>query len=133
MVRLKQLILYKERDYGNGNTDTESVGDNIFASDPELSKRVFEYMNNANVLIEFISPTPDPFNPEDLVRNVIYSDGDYVWDGIIMHWIEKYRVRLPNEFLEHVELRRGQEIADIDKEALLEDVKHAQHVFVGPV
>ena len=87
-------------------------------------------MENAKVLIEFVSPTADPFNPEAFVRNVIYSDGDYVWDGIVLHWIEKYRVRLPNEFLEHVELRCGQDIADIDQEVLLEEVKHAVHVFV---
>lgn len=131
MGRLKQLILYRERDYGNGNRDAERVGENLFATDPQTSKRICEYMKNAKVLIEFISPTPDPYNPEVLVRNVIYSDGYYVWDGIVLHWVENYRVRLPNEFLEHVELRCGQDIADIDEDALLEEVKHAVPVFVG--
>lgn len=90
--------------------------------------RVFEYMTNAKVLIEFISPTPDPYNPEVLVRNVIY--GDYVWDRIVLRWVEKYRVRLPNDFLEHVELRCGQDIADFDQQALLEEAKHPVPIFV---
>ncbi len=131
MDQLKHLILYRERDYGNGNSDAESVGDNLFGTDLQTSQRVLAYMKRAKVLAEFVSPTADPFNPEHPVRNIIYSDGTYVWDSIVLHWIEKYRVRLPNEFLEHVELRCGQDIADIDDEALLEEVKHAAHVFVG--
>jgi len=130
MGRLKHLILYKERDYGNGSADAESVGDNLFATDPQVSQRVLDYMKNAKVLIEFISPTADPFNPDHLVRNTVYSDGTYVWDGIVLHWIEKYRVRLPDDFIKHAELRGGGDVSDIDSEVLLEKVKQAAHVFV---
>jgi hypothetical protein len=127
---LKHLILYRERDYGNATADAESVGDNLFATDPQISQRVLDYMKNGRVLIEFVSPTADPFNPGHLVRSTIYSDGTYVWDGIVLHWIEKYKVRLPDDFIKHAELRRGGDVADFDPEALLEEVKHAAHVFV---
>lgn len=130
MERLKHLILYRERDYGNGIRDAESVGDNLFITDLQTSQRVLAYMRRAKVLAEFISPTADPFNPEHPVRNILYSDGTYAWDGIVLHWIERYRVRLPKDFLEHVELRFGQIITDFDEQALLEEVKHAAPVFV---
>lgn len=66
-----------------------------------LAEEVAAYLRRGLILIEFVSPTPDPYCHDDMVRNVVLSDGVYVWDGVILNWVEKYRVRMPEEFMKH--------------------------------
>ncbi|MBB3391052.1 hypothetical protein FHT82_003824 [Rhizobium sp. BK275] len=66
-----------------------------------LAEEVAAYLRRGLILIEFISPTPDPYCHDDLVRNVALSDGVYVWDGVLLNWVEKYKVRMPEEFVKH--------------------------------
>ena len=75
-----------------------------FKLSESLAKEIVAYLESGSTILEFVSPTTDPYNSADQVPNIILTDGLYVWDAIIIHWIKKYRVRLPDEFLTHYEL-----------------------------
>ncbi|WFS03141.1 hypothetical protein [Rhizobium tumorigenes] len=101
MENLKRLFLYKERQDLPASLAAPSIEDNMNAMPVRLAKEVAAYLKQGLILIEFVSPTRDPYSQHDMVRNVVFSDGVYFWDGVILHWVEKYRVRLPEEFMAH--------------------------------
>ena len=104
MKKLKQLTLYRERYYSNRKLDKPSIEDNMYVLSVPLAEEMVRYLEDEKYLVlEFVSPTTDPYNGSDSIRYVIYSDGVYAWDGVIVHWVRKYRVRLPDDFLKHVE------------------------------
>ncbi|MGR9229520.1 hypothetical protein [Rhizobium leguminosarum] len=97
MENLKRLLLYKERQYSNQLPTAPSIEDNMNAMPTALAEDVAAYLRHGLILIEFVSPVPDPYCHDDMVRNVVFSDGVYFWDGVILYWVEKYRVRMPEE------------------------------------
>ncbi|WFR98778.1 hypothetical protein [Rhizobium tumorigenes] len=101
MENLKRLFLYKERQNSPESLAAPSIEDNMNAMSVRLAKEVADYLKQGLILIEFVSPTLDPYSQHDMVRNVVFSDGVYFWDGVILHWVEKYRVRMPEEFMRH--------------------------------
>ncbi|PDT12604.1 hypothetical protein CO655_05630 [Rhizobium sp. M1] len=107
---LKRLVLYREKQYAELMPITQSIQGNINTMPASLAKEVSAYLRRGLVLIEFVSPTPDPYSPADLVRNVVFSDGIYFWDGIILHRVEKYKVRMPEEFMAHFDSAKSQPI-----------------------
>lgn len=133
MSVLKYLVLYSERNYANDDVRAQSIVDNLYVLDPVLAGRIASYMRHGKVLIEFVSPIPDPYSPSDLVRNVVFSDGVYAWDGIILNWVEKYRIRLPEEFIAQVEAAgENPETDTLNVARLLEDFKSAERIMIPP-
>lgn len=129
---LKQLVLYKERDYSGGSDHYPSIADNIGVLDATEAERIANYLRRGKVLIEFVSPTPDPYNPSDLVRNVVLSDGIYTWDGIILNWVEKYRIGLPKEFIDHVNtVYNSIDVNFLDSKELLKEFKRAKRIMIS--
>ncbi|MEB3046829.1 hypothetical protein [Rhizobium mulingense] len=128
----KRLILYRERQYSEFVPIAQSIKDNTNVIPASLAKEVQTYLSRGLVLIEFISPTPDPYCPTDLVRNVVFSDGVYFWDGILLHWVENYRVRMPEEFMAHFDSAKSRPmpVDESDVERLLTAFKIAEPLMV---
>lgn len=103
MSNLKQLELYRERRYSNRDLSRPSIEEHKNVLSDCLANQVVSYLENGTILWEFVSPTTDPYNSNDMIPNIIMSDGVYVWDGVIINWIKKYRIRLPEDFLVHLE------------------------------
>lgn len=123
----KRLVLYREKLYSNQDSIKSSIVDNLNALSPEEANAIVNYMKNGLVLIEFVSPTADPYNTQDRVPNTYYSDGKYYWDDIIINWIRKNRIRLPEEFRQHVREAKmyPNKRKDLDREYLLDNLKHS--------
>lgn len=99
MKKLQYLVLYKERLVTEEADKVESVFDNMNVLSEKDSAFIHEYMSQGLVLVEFVSPTLDPISEKFDTSNIVLTDGNYVWDGILMKWIKNYKVRLPQEFL----------------------------------
>ena len=81
----------------------QSVWDNVNALSQEQAALVYSYMARGATLLEFISPTLDPLTNRWDVPNVVKTDGEFVWDGVLMRWVQALRVRLPQVFINRVE------------------------------
>lgn len=116
MNKFRKLILYREYSYAEKDLSKPSIEDNKFVLSEKTTETAIKYLESGKILFEFISPTTDPYNELDVIPNKLLTDGTYVWDGIIMNWIQKYRVRLPISFLEHIEhtIKNQKFIADLD-------------------
>jgi hypothetical protein len=124
MIKLKKLFLYRECSYTERDTFKPSIEDNKFVLSESIADRVVEYLESGKILFEFVSPTTDPYNECDFIPNKILSDGTYVWDGVVINWVRKYKIRLPISFLEHVDrtMKNPQLIADLDVALLIQQL-----------
>ncbi len=131
MKKLKQLILYRERSYFNRNLDEPSIEDNMYVLSVPLAEEVVRYLEDEKYkLLDFVSPTTDPYNESDWIGLATYSDGVYAWDSITVHWVRKYRVRLPDEFLKHVEAVKDRPFdSSLLDQRTDEDFKTAEPVY----
>lgn len=129
---LKKLELYREKRFSNQLLSEPSIEGNIGALDDKTASVVAAHMASAPILIEFGTRIPDPYFTQDRVRYVLFSDGQYVWDGIILNWVIKHRVRLPRAFIEHVKESIGKSdyLISLNTAGLLEASKSAEPVFV---
>ncbi len=130
MSQLKYLMLYKERILNGDNFGIESAFDNMNVLSDSAAKKAYSYMDNGINLITFVSPTIEPLNNER-VGHFIYTDGTYLWDRILMHWIKNYKAKLPSYFLDVVD---NAKVASIDADALLKststaEIKNAERIY----
>ena len=95
-------MLYKEKAYQNRDASKPSIENNLNILNDEQRDRVLEYLDSGHLLLSFVSPTTDPYDQKTSLPLEIYTDGIYVWDTIIMHWVRCYKVRLPDDFLNHI-------------------------------
>ena len=59
----------------------------------------------------------------------IYSDGNWVWDSIIVYHYEKYNLQLPEDFIEH--MRRNEWILQkFDEDLTWQIFKSGQMLYV---
>ena len=101
-MKYKKMVLYKEKAYQNRDDSKPSIENNLNILTDEQRDRVLKYLNSGHLLLNFVSPTTDPYDQETSLPLGIYTDGIYVWDTIIIHWVKCYKVRLPDDFLNHV-------------------------------
>jgi hypothetical protein len=131
MKNIKRLVLYRERAYSNRNPDYPSIVDNMYVITTEQANEICDYLEKDEyVLVDFVSPTQDPYNEKDFVRNSTFSDGVYAWDAIIIHWIRKYHVRLPNEFLLHLENVKKGLVNTSNDNISSEQLKMVERIYV---
>ena len=135
MEKIKWLVLFKERAYQGDNGAPESIEDHMYVLSEEYAEEIVDYLESAHVCCEFISRTYDPYDETDLIPHIIYSDGVYAWDGIIINWVKKYRVRLPDEFLYHVKQMGGEpdQSTNLNISELNVNLKEAERVYVEPI
>ncbi|WP_410566762.1 hypothetical protein [Acinetobacter sp. H1(2024)] len=128
---MKNLVLYRERYYQDQPLNKPSIEDNKFKLSESLANEIVAYLESGSTILEFVSPTTDPYDSADHIPNIILTDGVYVWDAIIINWLKKYRVRLPNEFLIHYENMKNKNIGSIFlPDDILEQLKDAEDVFL---
>ncbi len=106
-MKYKKMMLYKEKSYQNRDETKSSIENNMNILTDEQVNKVTQYLESGYLLLNFVSPTTDPYDQKTIIPWVIYTDGMYVWDSIIIHWVERYKIRLPKDFLNHVHLAGG--------------------------
>lgn len=132
MTNLKILTLFREYNYTEYLPNEPSIEDNKFILSDDIANEIANYLDDERyIALQFVSPTTDPYNKIDRVSHIICTDGVYVWDGVIIHWIRKYRVRLPNEFLSHFYKVKNNPVPQkiLDELPLLDLMKTADKVY----
>lgn len=69
---------------------------------PYESEVITKYMSGCTVLHEYLSPRVSPFDKNDSILSRDWTDGVYYWDESTLHCVDKYNIRLPNDFKKHV-------------------------------
>ncbi|MFW2171980.1 hypothetical protein ACG95N_00440 [Acinetobacter guillouiae] len=101
MQKLKNLALYREIRRDAFCSEPPSLDDYKYVLSEDRAEEIVQYLESGFILREYVSPIRDPYDQNDLVPFVIYTDGIYVWYGVTINWVRKYRVALPEEFLKH--------------------------------
>lgn len=102
-----------------------SIVDNSNVLPLEESIAISKYMRSCLVIDEWLSPNQDPLDKSKWIPESTWSDGKYVWHEAHIHFIEQYRVRVPQDFYVHVkqQIEQGFDAATLDKSALQEEYK----------
>ena len=135
MKNLKRLVLYREKRYSDRLVDKPSLDENKYVLSEKLAEEIAQYLESGLILLEFVSPTTDPYNEQDEIRFAILTDGVYLWDWIIINWIRKYRVRLPDDFLNYFERvkKHPEDRSQLDLDDIMDQVEFAEDIFIEPV
>lgn len=105
--RLKFLAVYRERFTDTNISSQPSIENYKDLLTNEFVGEILKYLESDDYLqLEFVSHTQDTYSG-DSIPFFIYSDGVYVWDTTLIHWVKKYRIQLPREFLEHFNTHEG--------------------------
>jgi hypothetical protein len=58
-----------------------------------------------NASMDYLIDVLDPTHPELSIPNADVTDGVYVWPLVITYYLGKSALKLPSEFVKHVEMR----------------------------
>ncbi|WP_284196097.1 hypothetical protein [Chitinimonas prasina] len=98
---MKVLPYYKE-DEGAKCPSSISLVENLNFLSTEDAQVISAYMESCVVIDEWLSNIKDPISGRLDIPSKTWSDGQFVWDSSHIHYVRKYRVRLPSVFVEHV-------------------------------
>jgi len=101
---MKILPNYEE-DEGAKCSSSISLRQNVGVLRVEDAQSISGYMESCTVIDQWLSNIRDPMTNQLSIPSKTWSDGVYVWDSSHIEYVKKYRVRLPEEFVEHVKLR----------------------------
>jgi len=75
--------------------------------------QVVAYLRKGVPVFDVMEATPDPFEPKTFVKGgpSLLSDGYWVWREDLAHYVERYQVGLPSQFLAHVQ-QSGSSVGD---------------------
>lgn len=132
MQALKYLLLYRERFEKKAAGASASATDHFDTLTEDEARMVLSYMESGLILWDFVSPTTAPLGNNADVANVIFTDGCFAWDGLLMFWISQYRIALPEEFLQHAITRKTVDIEGLAdrKHKLMADFRNALPVMM---
>lgn len=119
--RIKSLKLF--RDHADIERNMQKTSD----ADRDL---IVNYMEDEAFLLGmFVSPMIDTFDKKTEITAATYTDGKYLWNSQLVHWIRSYSVRVPDEFIAHV---RSSIIPSEDKWAV-RNVRHDNLMAAEPI
>ena len=96
------IILGEFDEFGPG-FGLPSIKEFISSEPHEYKDTILEYMNAGNGCMASPSFITDVITGERVLRpRVTMHDGVYLWSSSLIYHVEKYNVRLPEEFVRHV-------------------------------
>jgi hypothetical protein len=109
-VKLKPVVRYREFPFGTA--DDPSMREFMATTPRDNQDRVVEYLRSGHVLaVPMGADLPDWFDRPNRANPLIggrlvggatpMTDGVWVWPAGLIHFIEKYNVSVPAEFVEH--------------------------------
>lgn len=98
---MKVLPYYKE-DEGAKCPSSISLVENLNYFSPDDAETIAAYMESCVIINEWLSNIKDPVSGRLEIPSKTWSDGQFAWDSSHIHYVKRYRVRLPDAFVEHV-------------------------------
>jgi hypothetical protein len=102
--KLREVGFFRELSYGDQNG--ESLESAVAKASLENIERIVSYLQSgvAGVVAPRISRDfPSPRH-EIIGSLALRTDGEFLWPSDLAHYVEKYRVSLPADFLRHIEM-----------------------------
>ena len=96
---IKSLLKWKEF----GDSDAPSITSG-FSDIPDPNKdAIVKYLKNGNTILVSTGVGIDVFINE-IVDNHYYlmTDGEYTWNNMIAYYVEKYNLKMPDDFINKV-------------------------------
>ncbi|MES9906172.1 MAG: hypothetical protein ABW168_26270 [Sedimenticola sp.] len=97
-----KLLPYYLEDEGAKFSGAISLAQNSEVLSDDEALLISNYMSSCVVIDEWLSNVKDALTNKLEVPSKTWSDGVYVWDSLHIHYVKKYRARLPLEFVGHV-------------------------------
>ncbi|WP_394779531.1 hypothetical protein [Undibacterium sp.] len=116
---MKVVGLYRELIVGN-NRSLESIRSVINQLSSEQSEIIVRYLKAGIPVFDVMEASIDPFDSRTRISGgpSLVSDGHWVWRRDLAHFVEKYRIGLPPDFIEHTNVSRK---FDTDTSRLITD------------
>ena len=97
----KTLIDFRERSHNEANPSMEEFFES--GSYPEKATVISFLRTNGRVAGTFLSREKDVFTRERIPEeHEIREDENYIWGNTLAHYVEKYNLRMPEEFEKHI-------------------------------
>lgn len=129
-MKYKKLCLYKEKNYQNINHNHSSIESNKNFLSEDLTIEVLNYLKSGLELVIFVSPWSDPYDKNVSYPYGIYTDGSYIWDSTIIYWVEKYQIRLPEDFINHIKNANMKNILNLELMLTADDIKNSEEIWL---
>ena len=96
------------REFGSGFASYPSIHDFVQKLPSANEERIVAYLKSGHVGDVCLEKTNDVIDPKKAIKLRIdsYSDGVWEWRADLAYYVETYHVRLPDEFVKHVEANR---------------------------
>ena len=102
MKKLRKVGFYKELDHGD--SDGDSLKEAINKLCLEKLESILLYLHSAKLFIASPGLVEDVLDGGNIIGPLsIYTDGEWSWPSDLAYYVKKYKVGLPNDFVEHME------------------------------
>ena len=94
------FISYKE--FGNDDNDP-SIHDYLEKEPYPNQNKIIRFLKNGKIEFARLSRVRDIFTGQRIPHEVlVMSDGDYFWSNTLAWYVEKYNLRMPEEFERYI-------------------------------
>ncbi len=102
MTKLKRVGYFREMRHGDPTGASLHNARQAQASADEA--QLVNYLDAGNILVATAGPSIDVLDPDQpkIASAHVMTDGVYSWPGDLGYYVNKYHVRLPDEFLAHM-------------------------------
>ena len=102
MKKLKHVGFFRELPHGDSNG--ESLLDNVNRLDAKLQDKILDYLNKGELFLGSPGLVNDVLSKDGAVIGSlgIYTDGEWAWPSDLAFYVSKYKVDLPEVFLDHI-------------------------------
>lgn len=97
-----KILPYYIEDEGAKFSGAISLAQNTGVLSEEEALLISNYMSSCIVIDEWLSNVKDALTNKLEVPAKTWCDGTYIWDSLHIHYVKKYHVRLPIDFVTHV-------------------------------
>ncbi|MGW5450581.1 hypothetical protein [Nocardia sp. NPDC003979] len=115
MLELEPIGIYREM-YRSGHDDLPSLRESRTTHHLDDRALILEYMVAATPVFDVMGSVVDLFDPSTSIRSgqSLISDGTWLWRVDSIHYLTRYDLAIPEEFVEHVRARNYQPVTDVD-------------------
>lgn len=103
MKKLKRVGFFMELRYGD--EDGGSLTDSVGKLNPGNLEKIVAYLDSGEPLMVSPGLSRDVLSPDKPIigTGAILTDGEWAWHRDLPYYVNKFRVGLPMEFIDHME------------------------------
>lgn len=117
MTRLRRVGFFREMRHGDAAGPSLHEARRAVASPDDV--HIVNYLNSGKIYVATPGPSVDVLDERRprIAPPHVMTDGVYCWPGDLSYYVQKYHVRLADDFVAHMEAN-GWAVPDVDVLAL---------------